>query len=119
MNLFTKQKHTHRHRKQTSCYQKGAVESLGWPMHIMVYGMDGQQGLLYSTGNSTQYSVMTSVGVDLCLCMTESLCCTIEINSTLKINYTSIKLLKSSKLSKRQRNKQNSGSIQKLSDLHI
>ena len=88
-------------------------------MHIMVYGMDGQQGLLYSTGNSTQYSVMTSVGVDLCLCMTESLCCTIEINSTLKINYTSIKLLKSSKLSKRQRNKQNSGSIQKLSDLHI
>ena len=40
-------------------------------------------------GNSTQYSVMTYVGieskkrVDICICITDSLCCTAETNTTL------------------------------------
>ena len=45
--------------------------------------------LLYSTGNSTQYSVMTYMGkesknrVDICICMTDSLFCIPETNTTL------------------------------------
>ena len=45
--------------------------------------------LLYSTGNSTQYSVMTYMGkeskkrVDICKCITDSLCSTEENNTTL------------------------------------
>ena len=42
--------------------------------------------LLYSTGNSTQYFVMAYMGkerVDICICMTDSLCCTPETNATL------------------------------------
>ena len=39
---------------------------------------------MYSTGNSTQYSVITYNGkesekiMDICICITESLCCTPE-----------------------------------------
>ena len=52
--------------------------------------------LQYSTGNHIQY-----LGADhdikeykkecVCVCVTESLCCTKEIGTTLYINYTSIK----------------------------
>ena len=31
-------------------------------MHTTVYKIDNQQGILYSTGNSTQYSVITYIG---------------------------------------------------------
>ena len=41
----------------------------GWDCHkhTMVYGMDGQWNgdLLYSTGNSTQYSVISYMGKNL------------------------------------------------------
>ena len=42
------------------------------------------KNLLYSTGNSTQYSVMTYMAkeskkrVAICICITDSLCCTAE-----------------------------------------
>ena len=45
--------------------------------------------LLYSTGNSTQYSIMAYIGkeskkrVDICICITDSLCCICEINTIL------------------------------------
>ena len=45
--------------------------------------------LLYSSGNSTQYSVMTFMGEeskkrqDICICITDSLCCTPDTNTTL------------------------------------
>ena len=51
--------------------------------------------LLYSTGNSTQYSVMTYVGKESkkeWIYITDSLCCTPETNTTLQINYTPIKI---------------------------
>ena len=44
---------------------------------------------MYNTGKSTQYSVMASMGknlkrrVDMCICITGSLCYTPEINTTL------------------------------------
>ena len=51
---------------------------------------------MYSTGNSTQYFVITYKGkesekkTDIYVCITESLCCTPETNTSY-INYTSIK----------------------------
>ena len=49
MNLFTKQKQTHRHRKQTYGYQKGGGErdKLGvWDenIHTTMFKIDNQQG---------------------------------------------------------------------------
>ena len=51
--------------------------------------------LLYSTGNYTQYPVINHNGKNMkrnvCIYITESLCCTPEINTALWINYISIK----------------------------
>ena len=48
MNLFTKQKQTHKHRKQTDGYQRGrGVDKLGvWDeqIHTTIYKIDNQQG---------------------------------------------------------------------------
>ena len=46
------------------------------------------KNLLYSTGNSTQYSAMTYIRKELkkksgYLCTTDSLCCMLEMNTTL------------------------------------
>ena len=47
------------------------------------------KNLLYSTGNSTPYSVMAYMGkaskkrVDVCICITDSLRCIPETNTTL------------------------------------
>ena len=48
------------------------------------------KGACFSAGNSTQYSVMAYMGknlkkkrVDICICITDSLCCTPETNTTL------------------------------------
>jgi len=46
----------------------------------------------YITGNSTQYSVMTHMGKesfkkeDICICVTDSLCCPARTNTILQIN---------------------------------
>ena len=58
--------------------------------------------LLYSTGNSNQYSLTIykekeSEKMDRCICITESLCCIAEIITTLYVNCTSIKLEKNDK----------------------
>ena len=44
--------------------------------------------LLYSTGNPTQYFVIIYLEtelkrVDICVCITDSLCCMAEMNTTL------------------------------------
>ena len=47
------------------------------------------KNLLDGIGNSTQYSLMTYMGnkskkkLDICMCITDSLCCTVEIKITL------------------------------------
>ena len=50
--------------------------------------------LLYCTGNYIQYPEINHNGKEykknVHICITESLCCTAEINTTLLINYTSI-----------------------------
>ena len=58
--------------------------------HTEMYGMTSQWGPpVYSTENSTQYSVIIYKEKEsekewvLCTCITESLCCTAEIITTL------------------------------------
>ena len=67
MNLFTKQKQTHRLRKQIYGYQGVRQGGINWEIGIDIYTrlyikQITNQNLLYSTGNSTQYSVMTYMG---------------------------------------------------------
>ena len=66
MNLYTKQKQTHRYQKQTYGDQRGNVrgrdKSGAWDEHthyLLYIGQMTNKDLLYSTGNSTQYSVIT------------------------------------------------------------
>ena len=65
INLFTKQKQTHTHRKQTSDYQRGKWwkrDKLGvWDLwiHTTIYKYKSNKDLLYSTGNYIQYLVIT------------------------------------------------------------
>ena len=86
--LFTKE--THRLQKQTMVTKGERGRGLGawdWHMHTVVCGMDGQQGPAVQTGKSTYYSVITYRGEEIRkrmdVCITESLCCTAEIITTL------------------------------------
>ena len=66
MNLHKKQKQIHRHRKQSYGYQKGKegeqMRSLGLTDPCYYIYRTNNKNLLYSTGNSTQYSVITYMG---------------------------------------------------------
>ena len=67
-------------------------------MQTIIYRMDKQHVLLYSTGKYIQYPVINHNGIEykkeyiyiyiyihtyIYVCITESLCCTAEINTTL------------------------------------
>ena len=67
---------------------------INWELGIHIYTLlwikqITNRDLLYSTGDSTLYSIMAYMGkeskkgVDLCICITDSLCCTHENNTTL------------------------------------
>ena len=63
MNLYTKQKQTHRHKKANLQLpkRKGGWDKLGaWNehKHNTIYKINNK-GALYSTGNSTHYFVIT------------------------------------------------------------
>ena len=67
MNLFIKQKQTHRHGKQTYGYQRGKGgginQETGINMYTLLYIKQiTNKDLLYSTGKYTQYYVITSNG---------------------------------------------------------
>ena len=67
MNSFTKQKQTHRCIKQTYSYQGASMGEINWEIGIDIYTLleikqITNKDLLYSTGNSTQYSVMAYMG---------------------------------------------------------
>ena len=79
MNLFTKQKQTHRHRKLTMVTKGERVgRGINWEFGIntftllyIIYIIN--KYLLYSTGNYIQYLVITYDGKgsekNICLCM--------------------------------------------------
>ena len=59
-------------------------------MHTIVYGMDGQWGPTVKHRELYQYSVITYIyekknwkKMDVCICISESLCCIAEIIMTL------------------------------------
>ena len=63
---------------------------IGIDIHTLLYIKQiTNKDLLYSTGNSTRYSVMGSMGKEskkrgaIGVCMTDSLCCIAESNTTL------------------------------------
>ena len=66
---------------------------MNWEIGIYIYTLIyikwiTNKNLLYSKGNSTQYSVVTYMGkesekVDICICITDSFYCTAETNTTL------------------------------------
>ena len=68
MNLFTKQKETHRLREPIYSYGAGAgsegiVSESGMDMHTLLYLKEvANKDLLYSTGNSAQYHVAAWAG---------------------------------------------------------
>ena len=69
MNLLIKQKQTHRLQNETYSYQRGKVgkgeinQEFGVNIYTLLYIKQiTNKDLLYSTGNSTQYSVMTYMG---------------------------------------------------------
>ena len=68
IKLFTKQTQTHRLQKQSYAYPRGNVggginEEVG--IHEVQYVKQiNTKNLLYSTKNSTQYSVITYMGKD-------------------------------------------------------
>ena len=64
MNLFTQQKQNHGYRKQTYGYQGIRGEGINWEIGTDLYTLlyikqiSIDKDLLYSTGNSTQWSVL-------------------------------------------------------------
>ena len=61
MNLFTKQKQTHRHRKQIYGNRRGKGWGINQEFGITIYKIDNKD-LLYSTGNCIQYLVINCNG---------------------------------------------------------
>ena len=91
MNLLTKQKETHRLRKQTyGCWGRGGRDrEFETVMYTLLYlKWIINKNVLYSTGNSAQCGVAAWMGRDLgrmdtCMCMAESLHCSPETITTL------------------------------------
>ena len=97
MNLFTKQKQSHRCTKNTQGYRGGKDGEINWEIGIDRYTLlyikqVTNKDLPYSTGKSTQYSVMTYMRKEskeewiyayLRIFITDSLYCTAETNTTL------------------------------------
>ena len=89
MDILTKQKQIHRHRKQTYGYQRrwgGWInQEFGINIYILLYIKQiTNKDLLYSTGNYTQYFVINykRKESEKNMYKTESLCCTPETNTT-------------------------------------
>ena len=80
MNLFTKQKQTHRHRKKLMVHQwKKQEREFGINRYTLPYIKQiNNKDLLYSTGNYIQYLLITYNGKE-----SESLCCIPETNTIL------------------------------------
>ena len=92
MNLYTKQKQTHRHQKQSYDYQReggGINEEFGINRYTLLYiKYINNRDLLYSSGNYTQYLAIIYHGKEsekeyIHICITELLCCTPKTNTKL------------------------------------
>lgn len=92
-HLFTKQKKTHKHGKQTYGSQRGqkgweGFKSGVWSYHTHTAICKANKDLLCGTGSCTRYSDLRHEKslkgrTHRCPCKTESLCCTPGTNTTL------------------------------------
>ena len=93
MKLSMKHKQTHRHREQTCGCQgvgwgRDGVEFVISRCKLVCIEWKNNKVLLYSTGNYIQYPVINCNRKEyekeyIYICITESLGCTAEINTTL------------------------------------
>ena len=93
MNLSMKQKQKHGHREQTGgCRGGGVGGGVDWEVgvsrcELLYREWINNKVLLYSTGNYIPYSINQSgkeyKKKNVSICITESLCCTAVINTTL------------------------------------
>ena len=90
MNLSMKQKQTHKHREQTCGCQGGEGRDCllvwDWQTQPTIFRMDKQQSpAITAQGNMSwdkpQWKRIFKMNV--CVCVTESLCCAAEISTTL------------------------------------
>ena len=100
MVLFTKQKQSYRCRKETYSYQRGKERwgGIKWEIGIDICTLPyiewiTTKALLYSTGSSTQQSVMAYMGKEslkkkVGYMHMYNICCTVETNTTLQISDT-------------------------------
>ena len=92
INLFTKQKETHRLREQTyGCCGGRIVREFGMDMYI--FKMDNQQVPTQGTLLNVMWHPRWEGGLkdmNTYICMAESLCCPPEIITTSLIGYTQI-----------------------------
>ena len=105
MTWSTKQEQTHRLGEQIYSYQgqkvgwKGRLGVWDGHVHTAVFNMDNQQGPtvwhreLFSVLCDGLYRerIFKKKKVDICVCTTDSFCCTPETNTTLLINCSNIK----------------------------
>ena len=92
-NLSTKQKQTYGHREQTcGCQGEGVGAGMEWEVGVsrcklLFIEWINKNVLLYSTENYIQYPMINHNGKEyknrMYTCITESLCCTADINTTL------------------------------------
>ena len=71
-----------RDQRDTGRWGRDTLGVRDYQIHTTVYKTDKQQGHVFSTGNYIQYLVITYNGKKLEV-ITESLCCTPKINTTL------------------------------------
>ena len=91
MNLSTKQKELQMQKTNLWLLGVRGGGGINWEIGMDIYTLlyikeTTSKDLLYSTGNSTQYSVMAFRGKEskkVYICITDSLCCTPETNTTL------------------------------------
>ena len=103
MSLYMRQKQSQRHRKQTCGCQGGGEVEEGWIGSLGLadtnyYIQDGQTTRPYCRAQRTQHFMIRHNGKErekeyIDTYITKSLCCTAETNTTLCINYTSIKYI--------------------------
>ena len=126
MNLFADQKKIHRLWKTYGYQRKHGRDGLGvweWHMYTVVNEMTGQWGPdiqhreLCTIYCDNLYGKRIWKRIDLCICITEWLCCMAEIITTLYTNYTSIKHFQ--KLKKIKIKKKNYHMIQQSYSRHL
>ena len=95
IDLFTKERQTHRLWKQTSGYQTGKLGGrvkLGvWDWHVpaTIFKIDNQQGSAVQKKESSSIFGNNLTGkriwerINICICIMESLCCIPETNTML------------------------------------